>query len=543
MILAGFFTLFLLTDGNTSSLQQLEDLPGSSRTFDKMSGGNTSDPEVYPPPSTIPDIGGNTSDPNPDEYLVLMAANIDISLMEYPSTENMKLVFEQIREHEVHSPEECSTRAVLNHLNLTQDSDKYTVGRPVKHQSHLTWVLLDMRIYAILDVRESDQTFIAYIWIYLRWDNEHIWWDPEQFCGTTHILVPTKYLWMPDMTIEEMTEQDKASPSPNLNIRNYGWVEFRNDQVVISTCRMRVYKFPFDVQSCNISFKSIMYSDEEIKLFYYKNNSEISEWSRKAMETQYEWLFVSMTVTSKTVNHFGFNQTMIVYTINMKRRSVLYIANFLLPVFFFLCLDFASLLMSDTGGEKVGFKITILLAVTVMQLILNDILPSSSDKIPLIAVYCIGTFALMLLSLLETILVIHLINRDAWQDNDQEKTKDPIEGQEEKLTNSHTCFIGIKNCSNCASVNKNSANRRLSIGKEGNKGGVTEVSIALEKMSDELGEIKKSITLLSGRQAEDKVGYWTRTVQKINKTFAVFYVTAVVLFLLFVSIMWYSADE
>uniref|UniRef100_A0A3B5PYV4 Uncharacterized protein n=1 Tax=Xiphophorus maculatus TaxID=8083 RepID=A0A3B5PYV4_XIPMA len=271
---------------------------------------------------------------------------------------------------------------------------------------------------------------------------------------------------MPDMTIEEMTEQDKASPSPNLNIRNYGWVEFRNDQVVISTCRMRVYKFPFDVQSCNISFKSIMYSDEEIKLFYYKNNSEISEWSRKAMETQYEWLFVSMTVTSKTVNHFGFNQTMIVYTINMKRRSVLYIANFLLPVFFFLCLDFASLLMSDTGGEKVGFKITILLAVTVMQLILNDILPSSSDKIPLIAVYCIGTFALMLLSLLETILVIHLINRDAWQDNDQEKTKDPIEGQEEKLTNSHTCFIGIKNCSNCASVNKNSANRRLSIGKE-----------------------------------------------------------------------------
>ncbi|XP_027886118.1 5-hydroxytryptamine receptor 3E-like [Xiphophorus couchianus] len=487
--------------------------------------------------------GGNTSDPNPDEYLVLMAANIDISLMEYPSIENMKLVFEQIREHEVHSPEECSTRAVLNHLNLTQDSDKYTVGRPVKHQSHLTWVLLDMRIYAILDVRESDQTFIAYIWIYLRWDNEHIWWDPEQFCGTTHILVPTKYLWMPDMTIEEMTEQDKASPSPNLNIRNYGWVEFRNDQVVISTCRMRVYKFPFDVQSCNISFKSIMYSDEEIKLFYYKNNSEISEWSRKAMETQYEWLFVSMTVTSKTVNHFGFNQTMIVYTINMKRRSVLYIANFLLPVFFFLCLDFASLLMSDTGGEKVGFKITILLAVTVMQLILNDILPSSSDKIPLIAVYCIGTFALMLLSLLETILVIHLINRDAWQDNDQEKTKNPIEGQEEKLTNSHTCFIGIKNCSNCASVNKNSADGRLSIGKEGNKGGVTEVSIALEKMSDELGEIKKSITLLSGRQAEDKVGYWTRTAQKINKTFAVFYVTAVVLFLLFVSIMWYSADE
>ncbi|MED6262608.1 hypothetical protein ATANTOWER_022660, partial [Ataeniobius toweri] len=253
------------------------------------------------------------------------------------------------------------------------------------------------------------------------------------------------------------TEKDKASPSPYLNIRSHGWVEFRNDQVVINTCKMRVYKFPFDIQSCNISFKSIIHS--------------------------------------------------------------------------------------DTGGEKVGFKITILLAVTVMQLILNDILPSSSDKIPIIAVYCIGTFALMLLSLLETIVVIHLIDKDASQDNEKEMTKCQIEGQEKKLTDLQSCFIGIKKCSSCASVNKTSTDGTPFIGKEGGMGGLTEVSLALEKMSDELGDIKKSITLLSGRQEEEKPCYWTRTAQKINKVFAVFYVTATILFLAFVSTMWYSADE
>ena len=68
----------------------------------------------------------------------------------------------------------------------------------------------------------------------------------------------------------------------------------------------------------------------------------------------------------------------------MKRRSALYIANFLLPVLFFLCLDLSSFMISDSGGEKLSFKVTVLLAVTVMQLILKDILPSSSDKIPLI---------------------------------------------------------------------------------------------------------------------------------------------------------------
>lgn len=69
----------------------------------------------------------------------------------------------------------------------------------------------------------------------------------------------------------------------------------------------------------------------------------------------------------------------------MKRCSVIYIVNFLLPILYLLCLDLVSLLMSDTGGEKVGFKTTALLAITVMQLILNDILLSSSDKIPLIS--------------------------------------------------------------------------------------------------------------------------------------------------------------
>lgn len=143
----------------------------------------------------------------------------------------------------------------------------------------------------------------------------------------------------------------------------------------------------------------------------------------------------------------------------MKRRSLLYIANFLLPVFFFLCLDFGSFLMSDTGGEKVGFKITLLLSVTVMQLILNDILPCSSDRIPLTGredfssqlhhmlhhhhadedaflspvAYCIGIFSLMLVSLLETILVIHLIGKD-----EQEEEKQRENDSREKKG----CFTG-----------------------------------------------------------------------------------------------------
>lgn len=75
--------------------------------------------------------------------------------------------------------------------------------------------------------------------------------------------------------------------------------------------------------------------------------------------------------------------SLILPQITMKRRSSLYVANFLMPVLFFLCLDLSSLLMTNTA-EKIGFKISVMLAVTVMQLLLNDILPVSSNNIPLI---------------------------------------------------------------------------------------------------------------------------------------------------------------
>ena len=58
------------------------------------------------------------------------------------------------------------------------------------------------------------------------------------------------------------TEKDKAPPSPHLIISSSGEVSVQNNQVLVSTCRMHVYKFPFDIQSCSLSFKSVVHSGE-----------------------------------------------------------------------------------------------------------------------------------------------------------------------------------------------------------------------------------------------------------------------------------------
>ncbi|XP_049420326.1 5-hydroxytryptamine receptor 3C-like [Epinephelus fuscoguttatus] len=471
MMLADFLLLFLLTDRSTYSHSEKPELFDDQQKSNHSFGG-----------------GGNTS---------------DNSYVYDDDTDHNKDAVDKVK---------CSYQILFNHLNLTKNMELYTMVRPDFNE--ITRIHLQMSLYSIFDVREIDQTFISYVWIYMGWKNKYIEWHPSKFCGLEKVVVPKELLWRPDIIIEEMTEKDKSPPTPFLTLTWNGKVEFRNDQVLVSSCRMQIFKFPFDIQSCNLSFKSVVYSDKELKFDVDLNGTKITQWSHDLMRTQYEWLFINISAEEKTVNNFSDNQSMIVYTIKMRRRSVLYIINFILPVLFFFCLDLASFLMSDTGGEKVGFKVTVLLAVTVMQLILNEILPASSNRIPLIAVYCIGIFGLMLLSLLETILMMYLVGKDsASQDNDADEDQS-LSGDCGDKQGKDSCDGEVKKWNHCACVCDVSADEPpselLSVAKEGSSSQLMECSV-LEKVSDELTAVQKTLTLLlNSRKEEGKPGYWTR---------------------------------
>ncbi|KAF3853809.1 hypothetical protein F7725_014497 [Dissostichus mawsoni] len=367
-----------------------------------------------------------------------------------------------INNSEQQGPCDHDSKNVLNFLNLTKTKEKLV--RPVKDYTKATWVHVRMSILAILDVREIDQTFVSFVGIYMKWEDPHIYWKPKNFGELDKMRVSVDLLWKPDLMFEEMIEKDKAVPNPFITINSNGFVEHVRDLMVVSTCRMQVYKFPFDVQSCTLSLKSIVYPVEELKFEVLDNSTVITEWTRQMMRNEFEWLFIDMAVEDTYVPYFYQNQSVLIYTIRMKRRSALYIANFLVPIMFFFCLDLASFLISDYGGEKLSFKVTVLLAVTVMQLILNEILPSSSDRIPLIAVYCIGMFGLIMVSLLETILVMYLIEKDTAS---KEKKADKNRSLRRTVeTNRATMMEKWAHCACVCNVSDEPPSELLSVAKE-----------------------------------------------------------------------------
>ncbi|XP_074521255.1 5-hydroxytryptamine receptor 3A-like [Halichoeres trimaculatus] len=271
--------------------------------------------------------------------------------------------------------------------------------------------------------------------------------------------------------------------------------------------------------------------------------------TRAYMKTESEWLLMNVTVETTMVFKFNIPSSMLVYTMTIKRRSVLYVANFIVPVLFFLCLDLASFLISESGGEKLSFKVTVLLAVTVMQLILNDILPSSSDRIPLIAVYCIRVFTLMMLSLLETILMMYLMEKDHVS-QDQEADKDQSLGEDyrDQAGKVHECFRDMNKSIPCVRVFDQSPAgmppELLPEVKEGSSSQLTQEIQDLQNLSDELREVLKTVVLLlSSRKEEEDPGYWTRKTKTLNRIYFIVYLLAASVFLGSVFSVWLHEDH
>ncbi|XP_074533227.1 5-hydroxytryptamine receptor 3A-like [Halichoeres trimaculatus] len=311
--------------------------------------------------------------------------------------------------------------------------------------------------------------------------------------------------------------------------------------VLVSTCKMDFYRFPFDTQICSLTFKSVQHPWDHMELLSVRSSEETFLLARHFMKTESEWLLLNVTVKTDMVNNYLIDCSVLVYTMTIKRRSVLYVANFIVPILFFLCLDLASFLISESGGEKLSFKVTVLLAVTVMQLILNDILPSSSDRIPLIAIYCIGVFTLMMLSLLETILMMYLMERDdVSQDQEADEDQNLGEGSRDQpdMNKSIPCVRVFDQSP------AETSPELLPEVKEGSSSQLTQEIQDSENLCIELREVLKTVAvLLSSRKEEKEPGYWTRKTKTLNQIYFVFYLIAASVFLGIVFSVWLHEDR
>uniref|UniRef100_A0A8C1DWE0 Uncharacterized protein n=1 Tax=Cyprinus carpio carpio TaxID=630221 RepID=A0A8C1DWE0_CYPCA len=230
-----------------------------------------------------------------------------------------------------------------------------------------------------------------------QWQIEGLSWDPAE-CGTKKISLPREKIWIPDIVINEFMDENRAPETYYVYVTNTGLVLDGRPFHVISSCRLDIYTFPFDFQNCTYTFNSYKHSLEQI----FKNSLE-------AMTTKGEWELIDMRA-EKPVQLFleGGWDNLIIYIV-LRRRATLYVVNLLIPSSFLLSVDLFSFLLPPQSVDRASFKMTLILGYTVFLLLMNDLLPVTGNNLPLINVFFSLCLALMVASLLETILITNIL--------------------------------------------------------------------------------------------------------------------------------------
>ncbi|XP_040897265.1 5-hydroxytryptamine receptor 3A-like [Toxotes jaculatrix] len=279
--------------------------------------------------------------------------------------------------------------------------------RPVKGFSDTLNISIHITVVGILGVDEKAQSLTTFIWQILEWDIEGLSWD-EKECGTTRVSVPREKLWVPDVHISEFMDEDKSPKTPYVYLYNTGRVFDDKPVRVVSSCRLEIYTFPFDIQNCSLTFGPHLHRAEDIRMFHGSTAELILAESREVLMTKGEWELADIESAQNSLEITEGSYSEIKFFIILRRRPVLYVVNLLIPSCFLITLDLFSFLLPPQCVDRSAFKMTLILGYTVFLLLMNELLPVTGNTTPLINVLFSVSLALMVASLLETVFITNI---------------------------------------------------------------------------------------------------------------------------------------
>ncbi|XP_022779102.1 neuronal acetylcholine receptor subunit alpha-10-like [Stylophora pistillata] len=272
-------------------------------------------------------------------------------------------------------------------------------------------VTLDLALNQIIDVNKRAQTMTSVIWVRQYWSDHRLRWNSSEYDDVKSIVTQASYLWLPDITLYNNAKDDyniDKESYHSLTITSDGNISRYFPTIYKSSCKLEVKNFPFDDQVCTLKLGSWSYNIYEMNLF------NVGDGDTSSFIANGEWILQSMP-SKRHVTKFRccpHPYVYLTYNINIKRRSLYYVLNCFMPCLIMMALTILSFYLPSESGERMGVGITVLLSLSIIQLILSDSLPPTSE-VPLIVVYYGLTMLNIFMSLVFSCVVLTLYHHSA----------------------------------------------------------------------------------------------------------------------------------
>ncbi|KAJ8345901.1 hypothetical protein SKAU_G00300940 [Synaphobranchus kaupii] len=205
-------------------------------------------------------------------------------------------------------------------------------------------------------------------------------------------MLPAKKVWTPHLAVKNAVSTTLEPGSKDLLVFSNGVVVHRVLMHIVVGCDINLYSYPFTRDSCPIYLdgKNAMGCGSIIRVGeIYPKGNERGDWRTDSVgdvrdENGHTYLWV--TLSTRTFNP---------------------VVTLIVPSILIMMADMASFSLPLGGGERISFKVTLVLSFIMFLIILADILPGDSRCSPLIRCH----FCVCLISLVISMIASMLLTR------------------------------------------------------------------------------------------------------------------------------------
>uniref|UniRef100_A0A3Q2DJV9 Neuronal acetylcholine receptor subunit alpha-7-like n=1 Tax=Cyprinodon variegatus TaxID=28743 RepID=A0A3Q2DJV9_CYPVA len=280
--------------------------------------------------------------------------------------------------------------------------DYNPMERPVANDSQPLIVHFSFILIQVADVDEKNQILTTNAWLQMQWYDHYLQWNQSEYPGVKNLRFTPDQVWTPDILLYN-SAHDKfdATFKTNVLVNSSGFCEYLPPGIFVSTCNVDVRWFPFDIQRCELKFGSWTFDgwllDIQMKEADVSGYMPNGEWDLMEVPGGRNEVFYDCCAEPYPD---------VTFVVTLRRRTLFYALNLLIPCVLLSSMTLVVFLLPANSGEKISLGITVLLSLTVFMLMVAEIMPATSDSVPLIGQYFASTMVIVGMSVVATVIVL-----------------------------------------------------------------------------------------------------------------------------------------
>ena len=146
---------------------------------------------------------------------------------------------------------------------------------------------------------------------------------------------------------------------------------------------MDVTFFPYDIQTCEVELASWGFPSTAVNLSFLKTHVNLNNY-----RTNGEWDLLSTDQHHGEIIEDDLTYSELLFSLHVQRLPGYYLMSVIFPVIVTAVLTSVTFMLPVESGEKVGYILTVLLALAVLLTLFSDSLPTTSKHTSVLGKDC-----------------------------------------------------------------------------------------------------------------------------------------------------------